>query len=253
VNHTNQKLIDEYKKQVFVNKELLKSVFIGGFLSRYLQKASIHSSVSTGSEISKRILELLKLELDFPLENDFYLVSVKNLNKNHADIEKKEKNFKLDCTNINQSRLGEYNPLKDNNLYSFFSSHINRKHLKNEGFINTKGFLLEESDKKVYSSKEKDVNEYEREKKLLIAVKENEAKSKEQIRRNLINKSKQLHDQSIRDLEKMSRIKDYTKEYQVMLPSFSSHINRFSLIKKSIIGNSSNSRVKTLNESGKDD
>lgn len=253
VNHTNQKLIDEYKKQVFVNKELLKSVFIGGFLSRYLQKVSIHSSVSTGSEISKRILELLKLELDFPLESDFYLVSVKNLNKNHADIEKKEKNFKLDCTNINQSRLGEYNPLKDNNLFSFFSSNINRKHLKNVGFINTKGFILEESDKKVYSSKEKDVNEVEREKKLLIAVKENEAKSKEQIRRNLINKSKQLHDQSIRDLEKMSRIKDYSKENQVMLPSFSSHVNRFSLMKsmrKSVVGNVSNSKVKTLNESG---
>ncbi len=220
INHTNQKLVEEYKKQCAVNKELLKSIFFGGYLSRFLNGFNISSSVKAGSEITKRILELLKLELDFPLESDFYLISIKKINDSELNIKQKETNFKLDCINKNQSSLNTYNPLRDNNLYSFFSSNIIRKHLKDIGFINTKGFLLEDPEKKVRSSSKGRNNDFEIEKKLLIAIKENESKSKEKIRKNLINKSKLLHDASIKELEKQSRIKDYTKEYHLLLPSF---------------------------------
>lgn len=122
--------------------------------------------------------------------------------------------------------------MRDNNLYSFFSSNIIRKHLKDVGFINTKGFLLEDPEKKARSSsKGRNNYDFEREKKLLIAVKENEVKSKDNVRRNLIAKSKQLHDSSIKELEKQSRIKDYTNEYHVLLPSFTNKGTKLKPIK----------------------
>lgn len=221
VNHTNQKLIDEYKKHIAVNKDFLKSIFFGTFLSRYAQGNSLCSSITSGSDLTKRILDLFKLELAFPTEQEFYLVTTKKANQSETQNKNKEQNFKLDCININRSKLNVYNPLKDNNLYSFFSSNIIRKHLKDAGFINTKGFLLEDPEKGAHSpTKSNNYLDSEREKKLLLAIKENEKRTNIQVKKNLINKSKVLHDSSIKELEKQARIKDYTKEYHTLLPSY---------------------------------
>ena len=214
---------DEYKKQIVVNKNFLKSVFYGAFISRIVLNYNINSAISAGSELSKRILDIFKLELAFPSDQEFYVVNTKKSNINELVNKKKEDNFKLDCVNINRSKLGVYNPLKDNNLYSFFSSNVIRKHLKEAGFINTKGFILDDPEKQLNCSPGKRINynaESERERKLLIAVKENEKRSNKSIKKHLINKSKVLHDTSIRDLEKQSRIKDYSSDYNLLLPSY---------------------------------
>lgn len=218
VNHNNQKLIEEYKKLIALNKDLLKSTFYGTLVSRTVSGYNHYSSLQAAIEITQRILELLKLELPFPLEPEFYIVSTKKANQGVILNKKKEENFKLDCVNINKSKLGIYNPLTDNNLHSFFSSNIIRKHLKNSGFINTKGFILEDPEKKLKSTSP--CSDPDKNKKLLIAFKESEAKHKISVRNSLIVKSRQLHDPSIKDLERQVKIAEYSKEYNMLLPSY---------------------------------
>lgn len=218
VNHNNQKLIEEYKKIITLNKDLLKSTFYGTFVSRTVSGYNHYSSLQASIEITQRVLELLKLELPFPIEPEFYIVSTKKANQGVIVNKKKEENFKLDCVNINKSKLSTYNPLTDNNLHSFFSSNIIRKHLKNSGFINTKGFILEDPEKKLKSTSP--CSDPEKNKKLLIAVKESEAKQKISVRNSLIVKSRQLHDPSIKDLERQVKIAEYSKEYNMLLPSY---------------------------------
>lgn len=224
VNHTNRRLIDEYKKHLALNGQFLKSVFFGGFLSRFLNFNGHVPSVLAGSEIVKRILELYKLELEFPNDPQFYNVVIKKSKANDGNLKErqKESNFVLDCINVNSSKLGSYDPLSDNNLYSFFSSMTIRKHLKEVGFINTNGFILGDPERRnLGSSKDKALDDQgEKERKLLIAVQENEAKKKQSMRKNLINKSKQLHDPSIMELEKLVQTREFTKDKHKQLPSF---------------------------------
>lgn len=222
INHSNQKLVDEYKKQIVVNKNYLKSVFYGSFISRIILNYNINSAISAGCDLSKRILDLFKLELDFPSDPEFYVVNTKKTGLNEIVKKKKEDNFKLDCVNINKSKLDIYNPLKDNNLYSYFSSNVIRKHLKEAGFINTKGFILDDPEKQINCSPKKMNNKLDndREKKLLIAIKENENRNNKHIKKHLIHKSKVLQDTSIRELEKQYRIKEYSPDYNMLLPSY---------------------------------
>ena len=58
-------------------------------------------------EITKRCIEIYKLGLELPLENDFYIVNVKKtalLGYKEKQIQQ-EKGFVLDCTNVNNSKL----------------------------------------------------------------------------------------------------------------------------------------------------
>jgi hypothetical protein len=57
-------------------------------------------------------------------------------------LKSKENKFILDCINERSSRLKIYHPLYDNHLNFFFSSEMNRKQLKEKGFINTNGFIM---------------------------------------------------------------------------------------------------------------
>lgn len=225
-NNANKKLVEEYKKQYELNRPFLNSVFIGGLLSKLLNNGGYEYSFYISSEITKRCLDLLKLGLEFPLDNEFYYVSTK---KSHAinGYEKKvkqEKGFVLDCTNIVNSKLNEYNPLFDNNLSSFFNSQVVRRHLNDMGFINTRGFLLLDTKHKknsllIEKSAEKVLK---RDKNLMIAVKENSAKmNQENLEKILHYKSKALNDPSITQLEMLAHTLNYSPLKNKQLPSFS--------------------------------
>ena len=248
VNHTNQKLIEEYKKHILVNKAMLKSVFYGGFFSKFFSSNNILGSLNVSIEITKRILELYKLDLDFPLHADFYIVNLKKNSKNDIAQKQKEDKFVLDCVNLNRSKLETYNPLCDNNLFSFFSSNVIRKHLKQVGFINTKGFILDDPSKITPNTALKDKSAYEieleKEKKLLIAVVENERRDKE-IKKKLYQRSKYLHDYSVKELEKMVKINDFNRKSNPVLPSFVISSSKLKPIKgySSIGRNTSNEKV----------
>jgi hypothetical protein len=183
VNHTNQKLIDDYKKHLVLNHNLLKSIFIGGFISKLANKQSFYPAFLVGSEIAKRVLELLRNKLDYPLQNEFYMVKLQR-GKIEKDMEieylkSKEQKFVLDCVNKTNSTLRYYNPLLDDHLYSYFATGLVRKQLKDKGFIDTKGFILYD---RVYrnsggssSPKRKDINamsDFEKERQLLYAIKQ---------------------------------------------------------------------------------
>jgi hypothetical protein len=182
INHTNQKVIDEYKKNITVNYQLLSAIFYGGFFSKFMKKQQPYPAFLVGNEISKRILEILRNSLSIPEEHEFYIVKLPkhkiNQDLEKENLKKKEEKFVLDCVNKNNSSLKFYNPLFDDHLNSFFSSETIRKQLKNKGFINTNGFVLYDS---VYRSvleksppKFKRLeDQYEREKKLLNVIKQN--------------------------------------------------------------------------------
>jgi hypothetical protein len=181
INHTNQKLIDEYKKHIVLNHNLLKSVFLGGFISRIANKSAFYPAFLVGSEITKRILELLKNKLDYPLQKEFYNVKLQNSKiEKELEIEQlksKEKRFVLDCVNKSTSAIRYYNPLLDDHLNSFFATGQVRKQLKDKGFIDTNGFILYDA---VYrnsigsSPKRKDnaMTDSEKEKQLLYAIRQ---------------------------------------------------------------------------------
>lgn len=251
INHTNHKLVEEYKKLIISNKDNFKSYFYGGLLSKFLNGQNMLSGLYVGTEICKRILELYKLNLEFPTDQEFYIVSVKKeFLKNNIYEKQREESFVLDCVNMNKSKLSVYNPLKDNNLYSFFSSNVIRKHLKNVGFINTKGFILDDPSKVTFSPnlKEKSSAEFEneKEKKLLIAIKENEQRSKVNIKKNIVSRSKYLHDSSMKELEKLVRINEYNPNNNPQLPSFNSKFMKLKPVKgyKGVATNKSYEKVR---------
>jgi hypothetical protein len=181
INHTNQKIVDEYKKHIVLNHQLLKSIFLGGFISRICNRQSFYPAFLVGSEITKRILELLRNKLDYPLQNEFYIVKLQKTKiEKEMEIEylkSKEQRFVLDCVNKNSSKLRYYNPLMDEHLNPYFASGFVRKQLKEKGFIDTNGFILYDS---VYRSsigaspkqKENTPTETEKEKQLLYAIKQ---------------------------------------------------------------------------------
>ena len=81
INHTNQKLVEEYKKLILIYQPLLKAAFLGGLFSKILiagSKASseVYAGFLTGTECAKRILELMKNNLELPLEQEFYMVKI---------------------------------------------------------------------------------------------------------------------------------------------------------------------------------
>lgn len=225
-NNANKRLVEEYKRQYELNRQFLNSVFLGGFISKLVNNGGYEYSLFIANEITKRCLDLFKLELEFPLDNEFYYVSTKKsyfLNTLEKK-QKQEKGFVLDCTNVLNSKLNEYNPLFDNNLSSFFNSNVVRKHLNNQGFINTRGFLLLDTKHKKSSllldkSPDKSLR---RDKNIMIAVKENSSKmNQENLERMLHYKSKALNDPSITQLEMLASTLNYSPLKNKQLPSYS--------------------------------
>ncbi len=70
--------------------------------------------------------------------------------KNEKKKTKKVKRFKakkkavknFDLTNLQNSKMKEYNALRDTNLSSYFTSEQRRHHLQNVGLITEKGYII---------------------------------------------------------------------------------------------------------------
>ena len=152
INHTNVDLIEEYKRILKENADYYTHIFIGGFLSRFVNGAgknkgidTLYSSYLAGVSLIKRILTFKVKDCELPSTLNFYIVRL-----NQGDIAKyvrqyyldrKEGKFVLDCTNPTKARMKSYVPLFDNNLHEFFGKDIIKKELKKKGFINSKGFV----------------------------------------------------------------------------------------------------------------
>lgn len=183
INHTNQKVVDDYRKIMHLNNNYLKSIFFGGYFAKYIFLGEHYPSFISGIESTKRILELFKNKIDFPSDPEFYLVKLQKakINKDLAieNLRKKEDHFVLDCINKKTSSIKHYNPLFDEHLNAFFTGDVVRKQLKEKGFINTNGFVLYDPSYKniVPIKKEKKrVDTAEKEKHLLYAIKNNKVK-----------------------------------------------------------------------------
>lgn len=181
INHTNQKLIDDYRKIMVLNNNYLRSIFFGGFFAKFIFLEEHYPSFISGVESTKRILELFKNKIDFPSDQDFYVIRLQKtkIEKDLAmeSLRKKEDQFVLDCVNKKTSSIKYYNPLFDDHLNGFFSQEVIRKQLKERGFINTNGFVLyDPSYKNIIPHKvnnKKRLDTTEKEKHLIYAIKNN--------------------------------------------------------------------------------
>ena len=209
-------LILEYENVIEENKKFLESVFLGGLLSRYFLSKSLKTCFLAGNHSVKRVLELLRLKIELPLDPNYYLIIIKKKqvsNKNNKNdmnpSSNKETNFILDCKNINNSKMKAYDPLQDQMLSTFFSSLITRKHLNKLGFINKKGEILHDPDKKKMSTfkNKKLVEKYETEEQNLMKIKENNMKMKLQIKNLFKGNIKNFDNIAIKDLETAAQVK----------------------------------------------
>ena len=183
INHFNHKIVDEYRKIMSMNYSYLKAIFLGGYFSKFIYNEDQYSAFLGGVESTKRILELFKNKIDFPIDPEFYTVKLQKdkIEKDIANkkMKKKEEKFVLDCVNRTKSTIKYYNPLFDDNLNAFFSSNIIRKQLRDKNFINTNGYVLYDSEYKslVQAPKiKKRLDTSDKEKKLLYAIKNNKVK-----------------------------------------------------------------------------
>jgi len=181
INHFNQKIVEEYKKIMTINNRYFKSIFFGGYFSSYILNEDHYTSFFIGAESTKRILEIFKNRIDFPTNQEYYMIKLqKNRifnNMQQEKLMKKEEKFVLDCVNKTNSTIKSYNPLLDYNLNAFFASAVIRKQLQEKGFINTNGFVLYDSSfKSVLGAPpkaKKRLGTSERERCLLLAIKQN--------------------------------------------------------------------------------
>ena len=150
INHSNMKLVDEYKKIIKKNINHYISIFITFIICGVTSTGSNSDEVIVGAflnalEIIKRKLECEKNKIDI---SDKELMKYKMSEKDLADRIKElcrgsqENGFVLDCTNKEKSELKEYIPLYDYHLAYYFTSEETKKQLKQQGFINEKGFIM---------------------------------------------------------------------------------------------------------------
>ena len=143
---------------LLTNSELFYHIFIGGFLSRWINEKSLRVCVNAGDLLVKNNIYLFMNKIDYINDIDQYNVLVPSIKKSikRKIIEKmkkeyekllsKENKFILDCTNIIKSKKKDYNPLYDENCASYLLKNQNMKHLKNVGFINKDGVILKDPD-----------------------------------------------------------------------------------------------------------
>ena len=148
----NEKEITKYKELISTKYNLIKSVYIGAFLNRFFRQESFDKCLRASLKCSILYIDVLKFGLDVPsLQNYYELKNAKNhkkkLDKNEIKNKILENKFVLDCTNVN-NKINSYNSLYDHNCINFLNSKETRKHLQKQGFINKKGMILEDPEKR---------------------------------------------------------------------------------------------------------
>ena len=153
-NHTIQEF-KEIKKILENNSDKYFHIFIGGFLSRYINNVNLNEDFKNyeecfiaGNLILKNYLILLKNNIDYITDIDEYNVEVPKIKKCLREIlykekkeelrkiRKKEQKFVLDCTNPSKSQKKEYDSLLDFNCTSFLSKKNIINHLAKNNFFN---------------------------------------------------------------------------------------------------------------------
>ena len=161
-NHTNKEF-KENKKILAKYSNKCFHVFIGGFLSRYINNIDSTGNVNSfeecfvaGNLMLKSYLILLKNNTDFITDIDEYNVVVPKTKKCQKErlykerkeelrkIRQKEKKFVLDCTNTSKSQKKDYNSLLDFNCSSYLLRKNILDHLTKHKFINQNGDVLED-------------------------------------------------------------------------------------------------------------
>ena len=239
----NELNLKAYELALEHNYSYLESIFFGGFLSRIIRKKSLKTCFTAGNNSVKRVLEILKLGMELPSDLNYYVIripKIKNSNKNEKlfgnekskdpMVLNKESNFILDCINLNDCRMKSYNPLYDNSLSTFFSSIPVRKHLNKLGFINRKGEILQDPDRKRMSNlkSKKLISEYEQEELKLQGIKENNQKMKLQIKNLFSGTIKNFQEVPIKELEKVTTVRNFKPISKKKLPSIPNYINQLS-------------------------
>lgn len=187
-SNISEGLYNDYMKLTNVNYKELKSIFLGGFISELIYDRSFICCIRMGEEILKRAIEIFRFGMEFPLDEDFYEISKqmeeKEKDKSKDKLPNKEKNFILDCINIQTSKLKEYNSFYDKNLAKHFSSKNVRNHLRKVGFINGDSNILLDPDNKMFSitTDRKLIQNYEIESRKLDEIKEYNENIKFQIK-----------------------------------------------------------------------
>lgn len=136
-NHSNLAKWDKSYKSLIVHYEYIFSVFRGAFLGRLCSGSNILDSIESAGTLSRKILSMISMNLDIPLDGAFYHVSSKS--QCGREVQTYRPSFRLEKSD---SALKEYNPLLDQHLGNFFSRSVNRKHLLKLGFVSSKGFLM---------------------------------------------------------------------------------------------------------------
>ena len=140
---------------ILINKYIfLFNIYIGAFLSRLLYGKLFKTCITAGNLILQKTLDIINNKINYITDIELYNVIVpirKNKKKeenlqliqNNLNILNKEKNFVLDCTNILNSKIKEYNVIFDKNNDGCLTSKRNFSNLKkNEKFDDLKPFLL---------------------------------------------------------------------------------------------------------------
>jgi hypothetical protein len=221
---------NEYMHILLTHYDIIKSVFIGGFLSRLFNNKSFQTCYIAANESVKRIIDILRFNLNFPIESSYYIITVKKPKQQQQQRSKqstanyqKESHFILDCTNVLSSRKKEYNSLYDRMCGSYFSNINTRKHLHKLGFINKRGVILHDPDKKYFGGSIRNkllmVN-YEKEKSELEKRKENNEIMKLQLKNIAKSKVDEGYKyKNVNELMEMSAVLNFEKTAYRKLPS----------------------------------
>ena len=146
------------KKYFYSNSEKFYHILIAGFLSRLIHDKSLRVCVGAGDLLMKKSLFLFMNTIGYINDIDQFNVLVPNVKKNirkkkkekimneYEQLASKENKFVLDCTNVLKSKIKKYNPLLDHNCASYLLKNQNIKHLKQKGFINKIGVVLNDPD-----------------------------------------------------------------------------------------------------------
>ena len=150
---------DKYSEFIYNNHNLFFHIFIGGFLSRFINDKNMKICFYAGDLIMKKCVPLLKNNIDYTDIEKYNVIvhSHKKINKEKLfekskkekeKLIRKEKKFILDCTNASKSKKKDYNSLLDKNCASYLLKENNMLHLKHAGFINNKGIILKDPDRR---------------------------------------------------------------------------------------------------------
>jgi hypothetical protein len=215
-DNISTKIRSEYDNIFEENFSQLKSVFIGGVLSRLFYNKSFNVCFTAGNEVVKRVAELIRFKFDPPADLNYYLVNIKKEKNPKNDdedklLKKKEELFILDSTNKLKSQMKNYNPLHDNNLNSFFSSKIVRTNLQKKGLIKRNGEIIDDPEKKKIADFKdtKIIKNFENEKNNLIRIRDQKEKMKLGLRNLLNNDKKNYNSRNLKDVERLSKIYNY--------------------------------------------